>query len=420
MSPLSSFSFLPFNDGIYHRNRKLIRDLLLYVLLVFPISSLLKTKLSGLNLLLTGITVLLFFIYYFFNRFHFRQFAIALYIAGTLLLNIVRWGFHYYENNMLFYFPFLLLYFEFIKLEKDEVLNFFKKHHKYIDVILLIWNLAVFISLFLGSSYVYEGETKGFVSFAGTTFLLCPIAINIFAITLVQYQIHHRNIYICSFIVSSLCILMGSSRTYLAVLLCAWLLFIYIRINNKRIFPCVVILGLCAFLLLVLVSPISEKFLNATSRTSTGMDPLEAFTSGRSVFWSYDVQQIFKSSPLELLLGHGVNWLFYLNYALFGNPLWAHNDFIQILSDYGLLGLCIYIWAFVSLSRELLKNCHVSALAVFFLIFMWFFNAFFNMFYTYFCASLSLPLFFLAIHRETAQARSHQAERSLSGSQLAD
>lgn len=402
---------LPYDTTRYDKQKEFIRNLLLYILLAFPISSLLKTKLSSLNLLLTGVTVLLFFVYYFFNRFYFRQFAIALYIVGTFLLNIARWGFHYYENNMLFYLPFLLLYFEFIKLEKNEVLNFFIEHCRYINGIILIWNIAVFMSLFLSSSYVYEGETKGFVSFAGTTFLLCPVAINMFAITLLQYQIHNKNVYMLSFLISSLCILMGSSRTYLAVLLCAWLLLIYIKINDKKIFPCVVILCLCLFVLLVLVSPISEKFLNTTNRTSIGMDPLEAFTSGRSVFWKYDVQQIFKSGPLELVFGHGVNWLFYLNYAFFGNPLWAHNDFIQILSDYGLLGLCIYLWAFVSLSRELLKNCHVSTLTVFFLLFMWFFNAFFNMFYTYFCASLSLPLFFLAIRRETMSDCSNQLEQ---------
>ena len=401
------------------RSRKssdLIRNLLLYILLVFPISSLLKTKLAGLNLLLTGVTVTLFFVYYFFNRFHFKQFAVAIYIGGTILFNVVRWGFHYYENNMLFYFPFLLLYFDFIKLEKNEVLKFLQEHGRYVDVVILIWNIGVFISFFLSSSYVFEGETKGFVSFAGTTFLLCPVAIHMFAISLVRYQHCGKKIYIVSFLICSLCILMGSSRTYLAVLLCSWLLFIYIKISNKNIFPCVVLLGLFLFVLLVLVSPISEKFLNTTSRTSLGMDPLEAFTSGRSVFWKYDIQHIFNSSPVDLIFGHGVNWLFYLNYAFFGNPLWAHNDFIQLLSDYGILGFCIYLWAFVSLGRSLFKGCNVSGLAVFFLYFMWFFNAFFNMFYTYFCATLSLPLFFLAIRQELTSARLERAGQPFSAS----
>ena len=379
------------------KGEQLVRNLLFYILLLFPITSLLKTKLAGLNLILTGVTVLLFFVYYFFKRFHFRQFFIAIYIVGTFLLNVVKWGFHYYENNMLFYFPFLLLFFELIKLEKDTFLGTLQSKKRYVDSVLLVWNLAVFISLFLSSSYIYEGETRGFVSFAGTTFLLCPTAIFVFAITLVQYQMSGKRIYFCSFIISSLCILMGSSRTYLAVLLCAWLLFIYISIDNKKTFPCIVVLGVFFFILLVLVSPISEKFLNTANRASVGMDPLEAFTSGRSVFWTYDVINIFKSKPFDLVFGHGVNWLFNLNYAYFGNPLWAHNDFIQILSDYGLFGLSVYLWAFGSLVRDLLKGLHIPILPVFFLLFMWLFNAFFNMFYTYFCASLSFPYFCLAL-----------------------
>lgn len=384
-----------------NKGGEVVKTLLFYILLLFPITSLLKTKIASLNLVLTGVTVLLFFLYYFFKRFHFQQLMIALFIVGTFLLNVTKWGFHYYENNMLFYFPFLLLFFELIKLEKDEFLALFRSKKKYVDAILLIWNLVVFISFFMSSSYIYEGETKGFVSFAGTTFLLCPTAIYVFAISLVQYQLHGKYIYLGSFFISSLCVLLGSSRTYLAVLLCAWLLFIYIKLNNKKTFPYIVVLGVCFFVLIVLASPISEKFLNTANRANTGMDPLEAFTSGRSVFWSYDVLNIFKSKPFELIFGHGVNWLFNLNYAYFGNPLWAHNDFIQILSDYGLLGLCIYLWAFGSLVRNLLKDCHIPALPIFFLVFMWLFNAFFNMFYTYFCASLSLPFFCLALRWES-------------------
>ena len=389
---------------------QLVVNILLYILLFFPITSFFKDKVSFLNPVLTGITVFLLFVYYFFKRFHFQQFLIAIYIIGMFLLNIVKWGSHYYNFNMLFYFPFLLLYFEFVKLEKDNILAFLLENKVYIDTILFIWNIVVFISFFMSTSYVYEGETRGFASFCGTTFLLCPTATFVFAITLVQYQLYHKKSYIGSFIISSLCILMGTSRTYLAVLLCAWMLFIYIKIENKKAFPSIVVVGVSLFVLIVLISPVSEKFFDTASRTNIGMDPLEAFTSGRSVFWYYDVVNIFKSKPFELIFGHGVNWLFYLNYAYFGNPLWAHNDFIQILSDYGLLGLTIYLWALGSLTNNLLKGRHISALPVFFLLFMWFFNAFFNMFYTYFCASLSLPFFCLALRWESQSRHSLRKE----------
>lgn len=389
-----------------NKGGQLIVKLLLYILLLFPITSFFKDKLSFLNPVLTGITVFLFLVYYFFKRFHFQQFLIAIYIIGTFILNIVKWGFSYYNFNMLLYFPFLLLYFELIKHEKDSISVFLRDNKSYIDAILLIWNFIVSISFFMSSSYVYEGETRGFASFCGSTFLLCPTAVYVFAITLVQYQFYGKKLYIASFIISSLCILMGTSRTYLAVLLCAWMLFIYIKLDNKKTFPFIVVLGVSFFVLVVLVSPVSEKFFDTANRTSAGMDPLEAFTSGRSDFWTYDVINIFKSKPFDLVFGHGVNWLFNLNYAYIGTPLWAHNDFIQILSDYGLLGLSIYFWTFTSLVHDLFKSCHIPVLPVFFLLLMWLFNAFFNMFYTYFCASLSFPFFCLALRWESRCDRS--------------
>lgn len=398
------------SDVSMNKQGQWVINILLYILLLFPITSFFKDKVSFLNPALTGITVFLLFAYYLFKRFYFQQFFIAVYIIGMFILNFAKWGFHYYNLNMLFYFPFLLLYFELVKLEKDTILTFLRENKIYIDTILIIWNIVVFISFFMSSSYVYEGETRGFSSFCGTSFLLDPTATFVFAITLVQYQLYHKKSYIGSFIISSLCILMGTSRTYLAVLLCVWMLLVYIKIENKKAFPYIVVVGVSLFVLIVLISPVSEKFLNTANRTSAGMDPLEAITSGRSVFWYYDVVSIFKSKPFELVFGHGVNWLFYLNKAYLGYPLWAHNDFIQILSDYGLLGLTIYLWALGSLTHNLLKGCHISALSVFFLLFMWFFNAFFNMFYTYFCASLSFPFFCLALRWESQSGHALRKE----------
>lgn len=376
----------------------LVRDLIIYVLLFYPLSSLLKTRLSSLNVLLTGITVLLLFVYYIFNRFGIRQFVVALYIAATLIMNIFIWEFQYFEINMLFYFPFLLLYFEFFKLEKTNIKQFFIDHKGYVDAILITWSLVVFASFFLSSSYVYEGETRGFVSFAGSTFLLSPIAVLVFAISLTQFQLTKKVAYILPMLICSMCILMGTTRTYLVVLLCAWFTFFYINLSNKKVFPLLLLIGLAIFVLIVLASPISDKFIDASNRSvELGMDPLEAFTSGRSVFWSYDLKAILNDSLQSLIFGHGVNWLFYLNYAYFGNTLWAHNDYLQLLSDYGFIGVFIYIWSIISLVRNLLSGKRCSILIIFIALFMWAFNAFFNMFYTYFCASLSFPFFLLVI-----------------------
>lgn len=204
-----------------------LRDWIIFVLLLFPVSSMLKVYIGPLNLLLTGLTFILFFLYYLNNGILKIDFFLLIYIFFTLVYNVKIWGFNYYEDNMLFYLPFLLMYFGFYIRNSDYILDFMKKHKQYIDAILIIWNGMVFISFFFPSSYIYEGETRGFVSFAGTTFLLCAMAVYVFALLTFQYYEYRKKIYMIALLIPSLCILMGTTRTYLVVLLCAWLVFIY-------------------------------------------------------------------------------------------------------------------------------------------------------------------------------------------------
>ena len=381
-----------------------INSLLMYVVIQFPVSSMLKVYISPLNTLLTALLFLLFFAYYIYNRFYIQQFLLALYTLFALLYNIVACNGHFYEDNMLFYLPCMLLFFNYIKSAKNHIIQFVRVHKLYVDVILIIWMLMVIPSFFMSSCYVYEGETRGFVSFAGTTFLLSPMSIYIFALLTLQYYLHRKTVYALALVVPSLCILMGTTRTYLAVLFCAWAVFIYLLLDNKKAFAPIVLIAMIAFLLIVVASPISEKFINTADRASTGMDPIKAFTSGRSDFWAYDVQQILSSNPINILIGHGSNWLYEINRAQFNVPLWAHNDFIQIASDYGFIGLIVYLGSFASLYKTVIKGRHHGALIMLILVVMWAFNAFFNMFYTYFCAMLSYPIYLLMISEDFDKA----------------
>ena len=348
-----------------------LRDWTMFIILFFPISSMLKVYIGPLNVLLTGITFIMFFLTYLKNRITRLELLFLIYTVITLIYNIFLWGLEYYEDNMLFYFPFLLLYFGFCIRNSEYIIPFIRNHKQYLDTILLLWNGLVLISFILPGSYVYEGETRGFVSFAGTTFLLCAMAVYVFALLMVQYYLYKQRVYVFGLIIPSLCILMGTTRTYLVVLLCAWLVFLYINMKNKKWFVPAMAFGLLAFVLIVMVSPISEKFISAGNRSeSLGMDPIEAFTSGRSLFWAYDMQSILSNSPIKIIFGNGVNWLFNLNRERFHNPLWAHNDYIQILSDYGAIGLSIYLWCIKRIINCFLKRKNISKILVGILIVM--------------------------------------------------
>ena len=376
-----------------NRGKLKIKDLVWYIIIAFPLTSILKVHVGPLNIMLTSLLFVLFFYIYLKTDIFKKKLLLCLYAVLGVIMNMITSRLHFYNTNMVFYFPFLILYFIFFMYYQDDCMEFMKKNKKYIDIVTGLWLLTILISLLLTNFYVFEGETRGFVSFAGTTFLLCQIAIFVFAILAIQYNLWHRKFYLISMFIPSLCILLGTTRTYLGVLACAWMLFLYTQIENKRMYFVVLVIAAVILIGIVLLSPIKDKFINTAGRTEIGLDPLEAFTSGRSEFWVYDLQTMLKNEPIKILFGNGVNYLFNLNYARFQAALWAHNDFLQIFSDYGLLGLFIYIGMFKAMFKRTFKGLKVSKLAMLMLIIIWVFNAFFNMFYTYFNAVLSYPFY---------------------------
>jgi O-antigen ligase len=375
-----------------------IRDLLMYVIIQFPISSILKVYIGPLNILLTVVVFTLLFFYYY--RCGVRKYEIVMmsYAIITVIVNCVKYNMNFYNLNMLIYFPFYIFYVLFFVRNSDYVLSFLKGHKRYINYILYIWNFFVGISFLIPSCYTYEGEDRGFVSFAGTTFLLSPIAIYIFILLAFQYVFWRKKRYIYLMIIPSMCILMGTTRTYLVVLMAAWMIFLYTIVKDKRKFKYLAILFLILAIGIILMSPIKNKFISTAGRVSgSNLSFLDAFTSGRSSFWAYDIYAILHNKWYNLLIGNGINYLFYLNKPVFHVALWAHNDYIQILSDYGILGIFIYIGLMKMLIQKTLKGKVKSRFIIIVLIILWAFNAFFNMFYTYFCALLSYPYFILLL-----------------------
>ena len=220
-----------------NRGKLKIKDLVWYIIIAFPLTSILKVHVGPLNIMLTSLLFVLFFYIYLKTDIFKKKLLLCLYAVLGVIMNMITSRLHFYNTNMVFYFPFLILYFIFFMYYQDDCMEFMKKNKKYIDIVTGLWLLTILISLLLPNCYVFEGETRGFVSFAGTTFLLCQIAIFVFAILAIQYNLWHRKFYLISMFIPSLCILLGTTRTYLGVLACAWMLFLYTQIENN-VFCC--------------------------------------------------------------------------------------------------------------------------------------------------------------------------------------
>lgn len=226
---------------------------------------------------------------------------------------------------------------------------------RFISIILIIWSLVA-LSQFafgwrvLGSEFVFEDHfrPRGFyshpLSLAYAAFLLWPAAV----LCLFNFRSHWEAW--LSALALFIIILLSQSRMvqivsmFLLILNIVWTLQ-----GRKRIYSMVGIL-LTLLVLAFTTNPISERFKNTFSEQ--GLDRNAAgYADDRIAFWSAHWEMI-KERPF---VGHG--WKLNTSYRLpyyskiglkdFSKPYEAHNMFIQILANGGILGLLIFLlWAF--------------------------------------------------------------------------
>ncbi|MBQ8047000.1 MAG: O-antigen ligase family protein [Prevotella sp.] len=121
--------------------------------------------------------------------------------------------------------------------------------------------------------------------------------------------------------------------------------FVTNRIKPSSILAGLIIGALFAFVIIMLGNmgeeTLFERFENIGNDNG----------SGRTVVWAITAKMIEDSDLSSLLFGHGYN-------AVVQNSpinLSAHNDFLEITYDYGIIGITLYLSAFISLCYYVVK-----------------------------------------------------------------
>lgn len=303
-----------------------------------------------------------------------------------------------YENlNLLFYFPYFLMYSYFVCDHYERIVDWISKRYAYISFVLLLWTVLVGISVFLPSCYVIKKDGIFFVSYCDSIFRLGPCAIFV-QILGILCQVFYRKKYAVIYQVIPLyCFLAGASRTYLLIGLCIFFISWYIFCGKKKLFwitivPVGVILGS-----IFITSAIMDRIEYLLDENHYG-DFWFRFTSGRSDFWVELLDAWINSPIYKKLFGNGFD---------FSNDtigIWAHNDFLEILVSFGILGFILYCHAIGRLFHSILHDVKLPRLFMCCSFMIWFFNATFNMHFTYFCAMLSFPFLLLALRRAFSEA----------------
>lgn len=297
------------------------------------------------------------------------------------------------NSNEIIYYIYLCIFTAFLVSNRAVISNYLVRDIGYIKMICRIWCIIVLVSMVLPSSY-----SKGvFVSFAVTTFRLSPSAIFIMSLSsvLIAEEGSQKNL-IYTF-VPFLSILLGSSRAYLIVGVLMLLLNLSMVVKRKGVFILSALFLLIAGLIIIINSSMGAKFISSISEHAY-QDPLGVFTSGRSNFWVRDLNAFMEQPLSKRFFGCGFNFIRIVNGAVPGTDergIWAHNDFIQILITYGVMGLLLYIVNMRIMFKKLL-NSKIPFLINIAIFMIWFFNAMFNMYFTYTCSMISLPIAFMA------------------------
>lgn len=152
-------------------------------------------------------------------------------------------------------------------------------------------------------------------------------------------------------------VLLALKATAVIAILAAYGTFFFVspKIDNKKISKWIIRI---IFFLLVAIAAI--YVINSFGIVELEGGLLNKFLevdstggSGRIDIWKDSMKIQSESSLVEFLLGHGYNTL--VNYIGFS----AHNDFIEVMFDYGLIGLVLYVFIYIILIKQtkmLIKN----------------------------------------------------------------
>lgn len=364
--------------------RLTLLDIYMAVICLFPIATTLFAE-GMVNKAMFGIMLALQISQLFMNPMKKGSFVCIFILIANFGLVVAHTQFPLYAVNMLFYYPFFLLYTYFMCDNRKTITGWFRRHEKFVRGVVMVWTVLVLASMFMPSSYhTKEAGNVYFGSYCGSIFRLGQSAMLIQVLALVSQVYFKRRKDMIFQILPVVCAYMGSSRTYLVVCVLIFVVAYYIFCKERRVFWATIIPLGVLIIWLVGKTAIGDKIETTLDEDRYG-DFWFRITSARSEIWEtimsdWNTQPIFKK-----MLGVDLNHSFQVA------GLWAHNDFIEILSSFGIIGLIHYLYAVIHLLRTGYGRVRVPFLLSLCVFMVWLFNAFFNMHYVYFCAMMSLP-----------------------------
>lgn len=380
--------------GQTNRTKTKIIDLYIDTICLFPIATLLL-KVGGDGIITKGLFGIMVLMHCFVllkqpvkkNTMFFLMITFINYIFALFATE-----FPLQTKNLLFYYPYFILYTFFCIDYKQDVCCWIQNNRGFVLCIIRVWNALVGISMFLpGCYYIKESGRKYFGSFTGTIFRLGPSAVFIQALVLISMVFYKRKKDIIYMIIPMCCFFMGSSRTYLIVGGCLFAIAWYWICQSKRKIYLTIIPLFIVAIILTTQSALGDKIAYTLDPNRYGGFWYKV-TSARSLVWAIDINAWSLQPIWKKMMGSG------LEFTQKVSGILGHNDFVELLCSFGVLGVLVYTISMLKMIRRFIIKRRVPMTIIICAVTCWLFNACFNMHYTYFCCLLCYPFVLIAIN----------------------
>ncbi|HHV10178.1 MAG TPA: hypothetical protein GXX75_07880 [Clostridiales bacterium] len=387
-----------------------LNKVVLACMLFFPITTILQGMpiFNLINKTVIFLMVLLILIGCFIDKIEVVDLGLVILALGLSIYTFVISQGDFYNPNMVIYLGFWVIFFVYIKNQYASIMDVLEKNIFLLEAAVVVWNILVFISFFVESSYVSTWGGRYFQSFSNGEHRFASTCLLAFCLGWILYKKRNRRRYLLLLVIPFIGFFICGARTYIGVIIIYILALCFIELRNKKVF-----LFAGAFLLalagwLIPLTPTGSKFLYTYSQAVESLDFWAAITNGRNLFWAVDLDAYSKLGSIDKFLGKGINYVYEINYYSGHGLIWAHNDFINLLLTSGLAGLFLYLYVFylfikVGVEKErdkAEKGSSAIKLTLFFFLAIWGINAMFNMVYTYTCSVLAVPFIFYTLTRK--------------------
>jgi len=166
------------------------------------------------------------------------------------------------------------------------------------------------------------------------------------------------------------------------------------KTKAKIILPILIIIAIY----LILNSAFIQKMVNLSAQT---------FDSGRAMLREAELNYFLKSNIKNILFGNSLNTIYTVNQLTIGARIWCHNDFMQILLQFGVLMLLVYMYSYIKFIKHQKKELNNKKTKIIFYIItiLFLFVSFYNGLFFFPRFTIIIPLLYILIKENISEVK---------------